>query len=233
MPIGEGGRPCFLGSTGLGRWHLGNFAIWLRDSAVYPRGIACLPRGIVRGITCLRIVIRGSLWGPKPCRVPDCWECLGKDCNLCLGKSAVSWGSLGIACLVDCTLCLGKSDTYWGSLGDITLCHMESNVCLGRLGIACLGDHTLCLGKSVILWGSLGVACLGVPAWETALCTWERVLSTKEAWELPAWWTVLSAEGRALSAWEVWGEALGVIDLHAWELLNLVSLIFSINSWHC
>ena len=51
-----GGRPCFLGSTGLRRCHLGDIAIWLRGSAVHPRGIACLSRGIVRGIACLGIV---------------------------------------------------------------------------------------------------------------------------------------------------------------------------------
>ena len=72
MPIVE--RTCFLGSTGLGRCHLGNIAVQLRDCTVHPRGIAYLPRGI----TCLGI---DGLRGPKPCRAPGC---LGKDSILCL-----------------------------------------------------------------------------------------------------------------------------------------------------
>ena len=168
----EGGRPCFLGSTSLGRCHLRNITIWLRDSTVYPRGITCLPRGIVRGIACLGIVT--GLGGSKPCRAPDCQECLGKDHTLCLGRSAVHWGSLGVACLADLTLCLRKSAIYWGSLGtaclgDCTLCLGKSVICWGsqgiaclrRPGIACLGYCTLCLGKSDIYQGSLGIACLG------------------------------------------------------------------------
>ena len=126
---------------------------------------ACLPRWI-RGITCLGIVIRGSLWGPKACRAPNCWDCLGEDCTLCLGKSAICWRSLG-----DCTLCLGKSAVCWGSLGiaclgDSALCLGKCAVCLGRLGTACLGDCTLCLGKSAICWRSLGdcTLCLGKSA---------------------------------------------------------------------
>ena len=96
------GRPCFLGSTGLGRCHLGNITIWLRGSTVHPRGITCLPRG-----ACLGIVT--SLSGPEPCRVPDH---LGKDSTPCPGRSIVCQGSLGPACLVDLTLCWRKSAIY-------------------------------------------------------------------------------------------------------------------------
>ena len=53
-------------------------------------------------------------------------------------------------------------------------------------------------------------AAWGLPAWETSLSAWERVLSAGEAWGLPAWETALSPWERAPSAREAWG-------LPAWE----------------
>ena len=103
MPIGE--RPCFLGSPGLGRCHLGSSAVWLRDHAVHLPG----------RITCLWNV--PGLRGPMPCRVPDC---LGRYSTLCL-KSTVFWGGLGTACLGELTLYWWKSAIYQGSLGTVYL----------------------------------------------------------------------------------------------------------------
>ena len=127
----------------------------------------------------------------------DCQEYLGKDCTLCLGRSAVHWGSLGTACLGGLTLCWERvllPGDAWGlpawedqvlPAWEITLSAWGKGVSAREAGgIACLRDCTVCLGKSAIYWESMGIACLG----------------------------------RALSAWEAWGEALGV-DLAAWELL--------------
>ena len=52
--------------------------LWLRDSAVHPRGIACLPEGI----TCLQIA---GLRGPKPWRV--CLTAWG-------GTTLSAWGGV-------------------------------------------------------------------------------------------------------------------------------------------
>ena len=127
VPTGE--RPGLLGSPGLGRCHMGNSAVLLRDCAVHPGDSACLP---VR-ITCLGMP---GLRDPKPCRAPDC---LGKYSTLCL-RSAVFWGRLGTAYLGDLTLCWGKSAICWGSLGT-----------------ACLGE--IALGRNAVFWGGLGTAC--------------------------------------------------------------------------
>ena len=195
MPIGRG-RPCFLGSTSLGRCHLGNIPVWLRDSAVHPRGNACLPEGI----TCLGIA---GLRGPKPCRAPDC---LGKDHTPCLRRSAVHQGRLGTACLGDLTL--RQSVIHWGSLGT-----------------ACLGDLSLSASERVLSTRE----AWELPAWEISLFAGERVLSARKAWELPAWeislsawelpaWEISLAAGeRVLSAGEAWELPAWEIMLSAWE----------------
>ena len=269
MPIGKGVRPCFLGSTDLGKCHLGNLTIWLRDSTVCPSSIAYLPRGIIRGITCLRIVTGDSLWGPKPCRVHDHWNCLGKDCTLCLGKSVVCQRSLGVAFLGDSALYLGKSAVCLGRpgtscLGDSTLCLGKSVICQGSLGVACLGDCTLCLGKSAIYWGSLGIACLGDSTLcQSAICLgilrgsprsyWPACLRTVTClWGPSARVTcLLFAWQEALVAGKTWelcqvilpspviipsflfSRLLNFLTCLSLTLVNLVSLTFSINSWHC
>ena len=159
MPIGE--SPCFLGSPGLGRCHLGNSAVSLRDHAVLPWGSACLPGRI----TCLGNA--PGLRGPKPCRVPDC---LGKYSTLCL-KSTVFQGRLGTACLEEFTPCQWKSAHLLGKPGNCLpgRCCSGKECCLLGRTENCLPEETGdCLPeklhsppeKECCLPESLRIACL-------------------------------------------------------------------------
>ena len=204
MPMGRG-RPCFLGSTGLGRCHLGNIAVQLRDSAVHPRGNVCLPEGI----TCLGIA---GLRGTKTCMAPDC---LGKDHTLCLRRSAVHRGRLGTAGLGDLTLRL--SVIHQGSLGTaclgyVTLCQWGCYI-PGKPGNCLPGRSHSLLGKKVFS----AREAWELPAWEMLLSAWERVLPPREDQVLPAWEISLSAGERVLSAGEAWELPAREILLSAWE----------------
>ena len=160
MPIGKGGRPCFLGSTSLGRCHLGNLAIWLRDSTVYPRGIACLPRGIIGGITCLS---RGIV------RVLPAWELL-----------------LGEACEA---LSLAECLTTRNAWGRTTLSVWERVLSLGKPG-SCLPETALSAWERMLstreAW-ELPAWEIALSARGRALSGWEVWGEALGVIDLPAW----------------------------------------------
>ena len=172
VPIGE--RPCFLGSPGLGRCHLGNSAVLLRDRAVHPKGSAYLPGRI----TCLGMP---GLRGPKLCRVPDC---LGKYSTL--PEKHCLLGKTGNCLPGRAHSLLGKECYLQGKPGNCLPGRDRSGKehCLpGRTGNCLPGRaHSLpvrecyllgkpedclpgryCSGEECSLWGGLGITCLRRP----------------------------------------------------------------------
>ena len=74
-----------------------------------------------------------------------------------------------------------------------------------------LAEHLTAWGGAVLsAWRVMSFGEEGELAWESSLSASERVLYTREAWELPAWESSLSAGERMQSTGEAW-------ELPAWE----------------
>ena len=116
---------------------------------------------------------------------------------------------------------LGNTSLWCTWLGGLAIWLRDSAVCKGCA--TCPG--TACLRVAVLgsLWSPKSGwvpdywGYLGLPAWETSLSTWERVLSAREACGLPAWETALSTWERVLSAREGWGLSAWEMALSDWE----------------
>ena len=124
----------------------------------------------------------GSSEGEEPCGV---WCLLEEDPA---SWEALSWGN-----------------TPWGT----AVSHWETLLISLEELPACLA---LSLAEHLTAWGGVVLSACRVPSsgeegelpWKSSLSAGERVLSSREAWELPAWEISLSAGERVLSTGETW-----------------------------